>query len=104
MADGAFAFFDRMADFFVETGYNKKRPSAAARYEVLDTFVSGLDLPEGQMKIFREYLRFDRLLHFHRSRGMTREETFDFGEGPALIRFDYTTENPVSHEAGYIIN
>ena len=104
MADGAFAFFDRMADFFVETGYNKKRPSAAARYEVLDTFVSGLDLPEGQMKIFREYLRFDRMLHFHRSRGMAREETFDFGEGPALIRFDYTTENPVSHEAGYIIN
>ena len=99
MEDGAFAFFDRMADFFVETGYNKKRPSAAARYEVLDTFVSGLDLPEGQMKIFREYLRFDRMLHFHRSRGMAREETFDFGEGPVRIRFDYTTENPVSHEA-----
>jgi hypothetical protein len=53
------------------------------------------------MKIFREYLRFDQLLHFHRSRGMTREETFDFGEGPVRIRFDYTTENPVSHEAGY---
>jgi hypothetical protein len=61
--------------------------------------VSGLDLPEGQMKIFREYLRFDRMLHFHRSRGMAREETFDFGEGPVRIRFDYTTENPVSHEA-----
>jgi radical SAM superfamily enzyme YgiQ (UPF0313 family) len=104
MEDGAFAFFDRMADFFAETGYNKKRPSAAARYEVLDAFVSGLCLPEEQMKIFREYLRFDRMLHFHRSRGMAREETFDFGEGPALIRFDYTTENPVSHEAGYIIN
>ena len=103
MADGAFVFFDRMADFFVETGYNKKRPSAAARYEVLDTFVCGLDLPEEQMKIFREYLRFDRLLHFHRSRGMAREETFDFGEGPVRIRFDYTTENPVSHEAGYVI-
>ena len=103
MADGAFAFFDRMADFFAETGYNKKRPSAAARYEVLDTFVSGMDLPEEQMKIFREYLRFDRLLHFHRSRGMTREETFDFGEGPVRIRFDYTMENPVTHEAGYAI-
>lgn len=103
MADGAFAFFDRMADFFVETGYNKKRPSAAARYEVLDTFVCGLGLPEEQMNIFREYLRFDRLLHFHRSRGMAREETFDFGEGPVRIRFDYTTENPVSHEAGYDI-
>ena len=103
MADGAFAFFDRMADFFAETGYNKKRPSAAARYEVLDTFVSGLCLPQEQMKIFREYLRFDRLLHFHRSRGMAREETFDFGEGSRRIRFDYTTENPVSHEAGYVI-
>ena len=103
MADSAFAFFDRMADFFVETGYNKKRPSAAARYEVLDTFVSGLDLPEEQMKIFREYLRFDRLLHFHRSRGMAREETFDFGEDPVRIRFDYTTENPVSHEAAHVI-
>ena len=103
MADGAFAFFDRMADFFAETGYNKKRPSAAARYEVLDTFVSGLDLPEEQMKIFREYLRFDRLLHFHRSRGMAREETFDFGVDSVRIRFDYTTENPVSHEAGYVI-
>lgn len=103
MADGAFAFFDRMADFFVETGYNKKRPSAAARYEVLDTFVSGLDLPEEQMNIFREYLRFDRLLHFHRSRGMAREETFDFGDGHVRIRFDYSTENPVSHEAGYAI-
>ena len=87
MADGAFAFFDRMADFFAETGYNKKRPSAAARYEVLDTFVSGMDLPE----------------HFHRSRGMTREEIFDFGEGPVRIRFDYTMENPVTHEAGYVI-
>ena len=104
MADGAFVFFDRMADFFVETGYNKKRPSAAARYEVLDTFVCGLDLPEEQMKIFREYLRFDRLLHFHRSRGMSREETFDFGEGSVRIRFDYTIENPVSHEAGHTIH
>lgn len=103
MADGAFAFFDRMADFFVETGYNKKRPSTAARYEVLDTFVSGLDLPEEQMKIFREYLRFDRLLHFHRSRGMAREETFDFGVDPVRIRFDYTTENPVNHEAAHVI-
>ena len=103
MADGAFAFFDRMADFFAETGYNKKRPSAAARYEVLDTFVSGLCLPQEQMKIFREYLRFDWLLHFHRSRGMAREETFDFGEGSRRIRFDYTMENPVTHEAGYVI-
>ena len=107
MADGAFAFFDRMADFFAETGYNKKRPSAAARYEVLDTFVSGLVsglcLPQEQMKIFREYLRFDWLLHFHRSRGMAREETFDFGEGSRRIRFDYTMENPVTHEAGYVI-
>ena len=103
MEDGAFAFFDRMADFFAETGYNKKRPSAAARYEVLDTFVSRLDLPEEQMRIFREYLRFDRMLHFHRSRGMAREETFDFGDGRIRIRFDYSTENPVSHEAGYVI-
>ena len=103
MADGAFAFFDRMADFFAETGYNKKRPSAAARYEVLDTFVSGLGLTEEQMKIFREYLRFDRMLHFHRSRGMAREETFDFGDGRIRIRFDYSTENPVSHEAGHVI-
>ena len=103
MADGAFAFFDRMADFFVETGYNKKRPSAAARYEVLDTFVSGLGLTEEQMKIFREYLRFDRMLHFHRSRGMARDETFDFGDGHIWIQFDYSTENPVSHEAGYVI-
>ena len=103
MADGAFAFFDRMADFFAETGYNKKRPSAAARYEVLDTFVCGLGLPEEQMKIFREYLRFDRMLHFHRSRGMTREETFDFGDRHIRMRFDYSTENPVSHEAGHVI-
>ena len=103
MTGGAFAFFDRMADFFVETGYNKKRPSAAARYEVLDTFVSGMNLPEENMRVFREYLRFDYLLHFHRSRGMTREETFDFGEGAVRIRFDYTTENPVSHEAGYTV-
>ena len=103
MADGAFAFFDRMADFFAETGYNKKRPSAAARYEVLDTFVSGLGLTEEQMKIFREYLRFDRMLHFHRSRGMAREETFDFGDGHIWIQFDYSTENPVSHEAGHVI-
>ena len=103
MTGGAFAFFDRMADFFAETGYNKKRPSAAARYEVLDTFVSGMNLPEEKMRLFREYLRFDYLLHFHRSRGMTREETFDFGEGPVRIRFDYTLENPVSHEAMFVI-
>ena len=70
---------------------------------MLDTFVSGLCLTEEQMKIFREYLRFDRMLHFHRSRGMAREETFDFGDGHVRIRFDYSTENPVSHEARYAI-
>jgi hypothetical protein len=103
MADGAFAFFDRMADFFAENGLDKKRPSAAARYEVLDTFVCGMKLSEEQMRMFREYLRFDRMLHFHRSRRMEGWESFDFGEGPVRIRFDYTVENPVSHEAGYAI-
>ena len=103
MADGAFAFFDRMADFFAENGLDKKRPSAAARYEVLDTFVCGMKLSEEQMRMFREYLRFDRMLHFHRSRRMEGWESFDFGEGPVRIRFDYSVENPVSHEAGYAI-
>ena len=103
MPDGAFAFFDRMADFFAENGHDKKKPSAAARYEVLDTFVCGMKLSEEQMRMFREYLRFDRMLHFHRSRRMEGWESFDFGEGPVRIRFDYTVENPVSHEAGYAI-
>ena len=101
MTDGAFAFFNRLADFFAKNGHDKKKPSAAARYEVLDTFVCGMELPGETMRVFREYLRFDQLLHFHRSRRMAREETFDFGHGSIRIRFDYTVENPVSHEAGY---
>ena len=101
MTDGAFAFFDRLADFFAQNGHDKKKPSAAARYEVLDTFVCGMELPGESMRVFREYLRFDQMLHFHRSRRMTGEDTFDFGLGSIRIRFDYTTENPVSHEAGY---
>ncbi len=103
MPCGAFAFFDGLADFFAENGHDKKRPSAAARYEVLAAFVEGLGLPEEKTRIFREYLRFDRLLHFHRSRGMLKEDVFDFGQGPVRIRFDYSVEDPVSSEAGHSI-
>ena len=103
MPCGAFAFFDGLAEFFAENGHDKKRPSAAARYEVLAAFVEGLGLPEEKMRIFREYLRFDRLLHFHRSRGMLKEDVFDFGQGPVRIRFDYSVEDPVSSEAGHSI-
>lgn len=41
--------------------------------EVLALFVQELGLPEEKMRIFREYIRSDRMLHFHRSRGMVRE-------------------------------
>lgn len=42
--EGAFAFFRELAKFFRERGYDKAKPAAARRYEVLEEFVSENDL------------------------------------------------------------
>ncbi len=104
----AYAFFEQLADFFREKGYDRKKPSAAARYQVLEEFVleefepytfSGCQ--QGFYERFRNYLKFDHMLHFHRSRRMIERGTFDFGEGEIALVFDYSQENPVNHEVSF---
>ena len=86
--ESAFDFYRKLADFFRRCGYDRERPAAARRYEVLKEFVreSGIcsDYP-----VFEEYLRLDRNLHIHKSRRRSVTELYDFGEGKVRITIDY---------------
>ena len=86
--ESAFDFYRKLADFFRRCGYDRERPAAARRYEVLKEFVreSGIcsDYP-----VFEEYLRLDRNLHIHKSRRRSVTDIYDFGEGKIRITIDY---------------
>ena len=84
----AFDFYRKLADFFRRFGYDRERPAAARRYEVLKEFVreSGIC---SEYSVFEEYLRLDRNLHIHKSRRRSVTELYDFGEGKVRITIDY---------------
>ena len=86
--ESAFDFYRKLEDFFRRFGYDRERPAAARRYEVLKEFVreSGIcsDYP-----VFEEYLRLDRNLHIHKSRRRSVTDIYDFGEGKIRITIDY---------------
>ncbi|MDO4804045.1 MAG: DUF4080 domain-containing protein [Lachnospiraceae bacterium] len=123
--ESAFTFYRDLADFFRQKGYDRERPAAARRYEVLEEYVGSYGSVEGDRKsfgniagdgkssdrlvrdgksldsvagdgkgrfdfaVFREYLRFDRDLHIHRSRRRKVVDEYDFGEGKVRIEIDY---------------
>ncbi len=84
----AFDFYRKLADFFRRFGYDRERPAAARRYEVLKEFVreSGVC---SEYSVFEEYLRLDRNLHIHKSRRRSVTDIYDFGEGKVRITIDY---------------
>ena len=84
----AFDFYRKLADFFRRFGYDRERPAAARRYEVLKEFVreSGIC---SEYSVFEEYLRLDRNLHIHKSRRRSVTDIYDFGEGKVRITIDY---------------
>ena len=86
--ESAFDFYRKLADFFRRCGYDRERPAAARRYEVLKEFVreSGIC---SEYPVFEEYLRLDRNLHIHKSRRRSVTELYDFGEGKVRITIDY---------------
>lgn len=102
-----FAFYEDLAEYFARMGYEKKRPAARRRYEVLREFVERCEgeklFPETQKieaeRIFGEYLRFDQMLHIHKSRRMKEQDVFDFGSGRVVVEVDHSGENPLNHEA-----
>ncbi len=98
----AFGFFEELADFFRAKGYDKMKPSAARRYEVLDEFVTGRGGVD--VFIFREYLRFDQALHIHKSRRHSVSDVYDFGQGKVRVTVDYERRNVQSGEAGYTVD
>ena len=51
------------------------------------------------LNLILETIRLDQMLHIHASRRMTAVETFDFGDGPTAIQFDYRYTSPVNGEA-----
>ena len=86
--ESAFDFYRKLEDFFRRFGYDRERPAAARRYEVLKEFVreSGIC---SEYSVFEEYLRLDRNLHIHKSRRRSVTELYDFGEGKVRITIDY---------------
>ena len=86
--ESAFDFYRKLADFFRRFGYDRERPAAAGRYEVLKEFVreSGIC---SEYSVFEEYLRLDRNLHIHKSRRRSVTDIYDFGEGKVRITIDY---------------
>ena len=86
--ESAFDFYRKLEDFFRRFGYDRERPAAARRYEVLKEFVreSGIC---SEYSVFEEYLRLDRNLHIHKSRRRSVTDIYDFGEGKIRITIDY---------------
>ena len=86
--ESAFDFYRKLEDFFRRFGYDRERPAAARRYEVLKEFVreSGIC---SEYPVFEEYLRLDRNLHIHKSRRRSVTDIYDFGEGKIRITIDY---------------
>ena len=86
--ESAFDFYRKLEDFFRRFGYDRERPAAARRYEVLKEFVreSGIC---SEYPVFEEYLRLDRNLHIHKSRRRSVTDIYDFGEGKVRITIDY---------------
>lgn len=123
--ESAFAFYEKLADFFREKGYDKARPSAARRYEVLEEYVtvSGICIKNAEQSelktacsnageypkcrfdpaVFREYLRFDKALHIHKSRRQTVSDEYNFGNGKVRITVFYGQKNVLTGEALYHI-
>ena len=83
----AFKFFEELAEFFRERGYDRARPSAAARYEVLEEFAGEKKL--GDLSIVKEYLRLDQMLHIRRNRRGSVSDVFDFGQGRVRVTVEY---------------
>ena len=111
-----FVLYQVLSEFFVRKGYHIRQPSAQKRYEVMEEFVKewlsvshrGKELfpddrerTEEMLLVIRNYLAFDKALHFNKSRHMECTETFSFPEGKKTLRFDYRRRNPVNGEAAY---
>ncbi len=101
-----FALFEALSAYYRENGYETNKPSVRARYEIFSAFVRGRMRESGvlsakEQALLPELIRFDQQLHVHPSRRMQAEDTFDFGEGPVLIRFDYSSCSPVNGEAAF---
>lgn len=107
-----------MAVFFRTNGYDKEKPAAARRYEVLEEFVTGSGInskhdfafesdPERlqyfNSAIFREYLRLDKALHIHKSRRRKVYDEYDFGAGRVTVTVDYDHRNVLTGEAAYTV-
>ena len=121
--ESAFAFFREVAKFFRDRGYDKAKPAAARRYEVLEEFVAKNDMwltyvtatlfeenherNDGEkcfdLAVFREYLRLDKALHIHKSRRRNVYDEYDFGEGKVRITVDYDCRNVLTGEAAYTV-
>ena len=85
--ESAFGFFEALAEFFRERGYDKMKPAAARRYEVLEEFAAGRGY--GEVCILREYLRIDKMLHVRRNRRGSVSDVFDFGQGKVRVTVGY---------------
>ena len=99
-----FTLFLGLADYLQEKGYHTGTISQQKRYAILEDFVKEWVTAEGPaagLPLFFETLRFDFLLHVHKSRHMQAEEVLDLGEGRKRYRFDYKKTSPVNGEAAY---
>ena len=86
--ESAFDFYRKLADFFRRHGYDRERPAASRRYEVLKEFVEESGICSDPF-VFQEYLRLDRNIHIHKSRRRSVSDLYDFGEGKVRITIDY---------------
>ena len=106
------ALFHSLAAWYAKNGWEERKPSAQARYELFEAFLrsrldeleeSGSAPPQREQKRLMAAVRMDRLLHVHASRRMSCSETLDFGEGPVSIEVSYLKTNPVNGEAEFVL-
>ena len=96
--EGAFAFFRELAKFFRERGYDKAKPAAARRYEVLEEFVSENDLwltgtkdivlGENNVWYDRETSKADSVLSENRDTCIDGGKCFDLSVFREYLRLD----------------
>lgn len=96
-----FDLYDELAEYYTAHGLFRGSVPVRKRYEVLADF-GRAHMDKKQENVFENHLRFDRKLHYHQSRRMEDTDTFDFGDGPATVHFDYNKKNPINGEASYI--
>ncbi len=93
--ESPFAMFEAMAGYLEKQHLAGIGISAKKKYEILEAFGA----EHGANGDFALWVRFDRMLHMHRSRRMTAQETFPWSAGAKTYVFDYTKMHPVTGEA-----